>query len=217
MKFHRTYSAPGDPYAGHGVRAAHLADRQSRRVGDLRGQGRHGADRLEPGRGRRPRPEVLPQGRGAQGNEPVPEEGVPEWLWRSAADQAGPRGDAARRSVRAGARRAPGLQPAGRLLDVLGLEARLLRFRRRRARLPRRDVRDARAPSRRAELAAVVQHRPALGVRHFRPGARSLVRRSGRRRCARPRPTPTNTRKSRPVTFFRSKTISSTKAGSSTA
>ena len=47
------------------------------------------------------------------------------------------------------------------------------------AHLSRRDVRDARAPNRRSELTAVVQHRLALGVRNLRTGARALVRRPG--------------------------------------
>ena len=39
-----------------------------------------------------------------------------------------------------------------------------------------------------AELAAVVQHRPALGLRHRRPGAGPLLRRRGDRRGDAPRP-----------------------------
>ena len=191
MKFHRTYSTPDDPYAGIDVRAAHLADRQPRRVGDLRSQGRHGADRLEPGRGRRARPEVLPQGRRAQGAPPRARGRRARVAVALGRRPGRARRDIARRSVRTRARRPSGLRPAGGLLDVLGLEARLLRLRRRRPRLPRRDVRDARAPNRRAELAAMVQHRAALGVRHFRPGARALVRRSH----------PTARRKASPNTY----------------
>ena len=68
MKFARTYSAPGDPYAGVTFEPRTLANRQSRRIGDFRGQGRDGAGELEPGRGRRPRPEVLPQGGRPEGD-----------------------------------------------------------------------------------------------------------------------------------------------------
>ena len=48
----------------------------------------------------------------------------------------------------------------------------------------RRAPGHAGAAGRRTELAAVVQHRPALGVRHRRPAAGPLVRGGRRRRCA---------------------------------
>ena len=54
-------------------------------------------------------------------------------------------------------------------MDLLGLEGRLLRQRDRRSGLLRRASLHAREPDVRAELAAMVQHRPALGLRHRRP------------------------------------------------
>jgi len=126
MKFARTYSAPGAPYAGVGVRAAHVADREPRREARVRGQGHRHTDRVVPGRDRHPGPEVLPQGRrprqdGAnrRGRRP----GVAVAL-----------GAGRRRKVRRRERRPAGLQPPGRLLDLLGLQARLLRHRVRGAR-----------------------------------------------------------------------------------
>ena len=50
-----------------------------------------------------------------------------------------------------------------------------------------------------AELAAVVQHRPALGLRHRRPGAGPLLRRRGHRRGPRRRPRPTSGRSRTPA------------------
>ena len=55
--------------------------------------------------------------------------------------------------------------------------------RRRRARLFRRDARHARAPDGRAQQPAMVQHRPALGLRHRRAGAGALLRRSRHRQA----------------------------------
>ena len=83
---------------------------------------------------------------------------------------------------RGGDRRAPGVPPSRRLLDVLGLHARLLR-RGGCARVLRRAAGHARPPGGRSQLAAVVQHGPELGVRHQRPAAGPLVRRARRRRA----------------------------------
>ena len=93
---------------------------------------------LEPGRRRHPRPEVFPQGR----RRPPPEEGRrdagPLWLWRSVPDERAlaelPEGGALRRRDR----RAPGLRPPRRHLDLLGLEGRLLLHRGGRAGVLRR-------------------------------------------------------------------------------
>ena len=90
---------------------------------------------------------------------------------RRAAEAAG------RRALRRRAVRPAGVRPPGRHLDLLGLEGRLFRFRGGRPRLLRRDALHARAPDGRAELAAMVQHRPALGLWHRRPGAGPLLRR----------------------------------------
>ena len=100
----------------------------------------------------------------------VAEEGVPDV---AAAERAAP--TATRRSV--GETRQPaGVPPPGRLLDVLGLEGRLLHQ-------PRRDAQAfydetcymLAAPDGRPEQPAVVQHRPALGLRHRRPGRRGTT------------------------------------------
>src|SRR3546814_7967624 len=63
------------------------------------------------------------------------------------------------------------------LLDLLGLEGRLFRCRGGRPRLLRRDALYAGTPDGRAELAAVVQHRAALGLRHRRPESGPPLRR----------------------------------------
>ena len=89
------------------------------------------------------------------------------------------------RRPRQRARRPPGLPPARRRLDLLGLERRLLFRRGGCARLLRRNARHARPADGGAQLAAMVQHRPALGLRHRRPGAGPLFRRSGHRRLPR--------------------------------
>ena len=100
----------------------------------------------------------------------------------------GARRSRARRSCREAERfggetqRPPGLRSHGRRLDLLGLEGRLLRQRGRRPRLLRRALLHAGGADLRAQLAAVVQHRPALGLRHRRSGPGPLVRRSSRRR-----------------------------------
>ena len=96
--------------------------------------------------------------------EPVAEKDVPSWLARHT-----PRKDA-KTGGETSAR-----QVFDRLagdLDLLGLEGRLFRRRGRRARLLRRDALHAGAPDGGAELAAMVQHRPALGLWHrrARPG-----------------------------------------------
>ena len=106
--------------------------------------------------------------------ELVAEPGVPAWLQRSR--------PATGRSVHGpGDRFPPGLSPAGRLLDLLGLEGRLLLHRGRRPRLLRRNLLHAGQSDGRAEQSAVVQHRPALGLWHRRAAAGALLRRSADR------------------------------------
>ncbi len=114
---------------------------------------------------------------------PVAEDGVPRVAAAARGRRGGARRARARGARRRRARRARRLPAPRGLLDVLGPEARLLRRRVRCARVPRRARGDARAPGRGAELAAVVQHGPALGVRHHGPGAGPLVLRSRRRRA----------------------------------
>ena len=76
----------------------------------------------------------------------VREKGVPAFLWRSVPDEAKlaalPEGERDRRRDQ----RPAGLRPAGRRLDLLGLEGRLLLDRGRRPRLLRRDALHARRP-----------------------------------------------------------------------
>ena len=91
-------------------------------------------------------------------------------------------GRAARRgALRRRAQRPPGLPSHGRRLDLLGMEGRLLRQRGRRPHLLRRALLHAGGADLRAQLAAMVQHRPALGLRHRRSRPGPLVRRSPRR------------------------------------
>ena len=87
------------------------------------------------------------------------------------------------RALRRRDRRPPGLRPPRRLLDLLGLEGRLLLQRGRRARLLRRAPLHAGHADGRAQQPAVVQHRPALGLRHRRARPGPLLRRPRDRRA----------------------------------
>ena len=122
--------------------------------------------------GRRSRAEIFPQGRRPARLKRVEENAVPSFLWRSVADEAALEALPQGRALRLGELRQAGVRPARRHLDLLGLEGRLFRRRRRRARLFRRDALHAGAPDGGAEFAAMVQHRPALGLWHrwARPG-----------------------------------------------
>ena len=107
----------------------------------------------------------------------VEENGVPSFLWRSVPDEAALEALPKAERYRLGDFGAPGVRPARRRLDLLGLEGRLFRRRGGRARLFRRDALHAGAPDRRAQFAAMVQHRPALGLRRRWAGAGPLLRR----------------------------------------
>ena len=100
--------------------------------------------------------------------KPVPEEGVPELLWRQSADSNDTAGETFRQA---------GVRPPGRHLDLLGLEGRLFRRRGRCARLLRRALPHAGDAESRTQLAAMVQHRPALGLWHRWPEPGPLLRR----------------------------------------
>ncbi len=156
-------------------------------------------DFLVAGRLRRAGAEIFPQGRRAR---PAEEGGrkfgplLPVALGR--------RRGGARRAARerAHGRRAffqAGVRPAGRHLDLLGLEGRLFRRRKRRARLLRRTALHAGRADVRAELAAMVQHRPALGLRHRRPRPGPLLRRPVHRQADEVRPPPTSIRSRTPA------------------
>ena len=111
----------------------------------------------------------------------VEENTVPSFLWRSVADEA-----ALARAAREGTHRrrtdlAAGVRSPGRHLDLLGLEGRLFRHRERRAGLLRRAALHAGRADVRAQFAAMVQHRPALGLRHRRPQPGPFLRRSVQR------------------------------------
>ena len=68
----------------------------------------------------------------------VEENAVPSFLWRSVPRRGGARRAPRGRALRLRDRRAPGVRPARRHLDLLGLEGRLLHDRGRRPRLLRR-------------------------------------------------------------------------------
>ena len=107
----------------------------------------------------------------------VEENGVPSFLWRSVPDEAAL--EALPKAERIGSETSAqaGVRPARRRLGLLGLEGRLFRRRGGRARLFRRDALHAGAPDGRAQFAAMVQHRPALGLWRRRAGAGPLLRR----------------------------------------
>ena len=115
----------------------------------------------------------------------VEENDVPSFLWRSVARRGRARRPPRIGADRLGARFAPGLRPPRRHLDLLGLEGRLFRPRGGRRGLLRRAPLHARHPEGGAQLAAVVQHRPALGLRHRRPEPGPLLRRLPHRRARR--------------------------------
>ena len=110
----------------------------------------------------------------------VEEETVPSFLWRSVADEDALAALPEKERIVGETFGEAGVRPARRYLDLLGLEGRLLRFGCRRAGLLRRAALHARDADGRAELAAVVQHRPALGVRHRWAEPGPLLRRSTR-------------------------------------
>ena len=127
---------------------------------------------LVAGRGRHPGAEILPQGRRAAAEPSAsPEEGVPAWLQRSVPVAGDPR-DGQETDARQVFRRLAGCW------TYWGWKGGYFSSRGRRAGVLRRDVLHAGGADGRAELAAVVQHRPALGLRHRRPAAGALLRRS---------------------------------------
>ncbi len=139
---------------------------------------------MEPGRLRHPGTKILPQSRCACALGAGCGTGPTALAVAAHRRQGGARSAGRERPPRRRDERPPGLRPNGRDLDLLGLERRLFRQRERCSRLLRRDPADARPANRRAELAAMVQHRAPLGLRHRRPGAGPLSRRSRERQIA---------------------------------
>ncbi len=148
-----------------------LRDPQPRRQRRLPSRERRGAARLEPGGLRRHRAKVLPQGRGPGAAQEGSRGGRARVPMALGARRAGARGPARGSALRRRDQRPPGLRPARRRVGVLGLQGRLFLLRRGRAGLLRRDALHARAADGGAELAAMVQHRAALGLRDRRAGA----------------------------------------------
>ena len=107
----------------------------------------------------------------------VEEETVPSWLWRSVADETALKELARGRTLYRRSLLQAGVRPARRHLDLLGLEGRLFHHRGRRAGVLRRAPLHAGDADGGAELAAMVQHRPALGLRHRRPEPGPFLRR----------------------------------------
>ncbi len=120
-------------------------------------------------------PARLQEGRGGQP--------FPSWLWRSVADEDARSGAARERALRRRSLLQAGVRSARRHLDLLGLEGRLFLLRSRRAGVLRRAPLHAGDADGGAELAAMVQHRPALGLRHRRPEPGPLLRRFRDRRA----------------------------------
>ena len=187
MHIARRFTTAGqDPYEAVRVPHRHQRDPQPRRVGRLR---RPRESRCRPSGARSPATSS-PRNTSARP--------ACRRVWRRSRNrafrpgcggappiEAASRGAGRERPPRRRNERQAGLRPAGRHLDLLGLEGRLFRCRGRRPRLLRRDPADAGAPDGRAELAAMVQHRAPLGLWHRRPGAGPLLRRSPDRRAAR--------------------------------
>ena len=107
----------------------------------------------------------------------IREKDVPEFLWRSVADEAA-------LAELPEAERHVGETSARQVFDRLagawaywGWKGGYFTERGRRAHLLRRDAPHARRPDRGAQLAAMVQHRAPLGLWHRRAGAGALLRR----------------------------------------
>ena len=170
MRIERRYTKEGQsPYAGDRIPADHERNSQSRRLGRVPCRQRRGAGRLVAGRRRRHRAEIFPQGRRAR----APEEGRgrdrPLLAVALGARRGGAQGAAREGALHRRALVQAGVRAARRHLDLLGLEGRHFDSESRRARLLRRARLHARDADGGAELAAMVQHRPALGLRHRRP------------------------------------------------
>ncbi len=176
MQITRRYTVEGkDPFGAFTFVPRDLAHRQPGREGGVRDEGPARPRALVAGGRGHPGPEVLPPGRRARARtERVPEEGVPEWLQRSVPAAGDPR-TGQETDARQVFRRLAGCWA------YWGWKGGYFSSRGRRRGLLRRDVPHAGGADGGAELAAVVQHRPALGLRHRRAAAGTLLRRSARR------------------------------------
>ena len=165
------------PLRGHRVQAHRERDPQSRRLGGVPRRQRRSSQGLVAGRRRRAGAEILPQG----GRARAAQEGrgrdrsllaVALGSRRGGAGGAAGEGAQHRRAVVEA-----GVRAARRHLDLLGLEGRLFRFRGGRPHLLRRARLHAGDADGGTELAAMVQHRAALGLRHRRPEPGPFLRR----------------------------------------
>ena len=170
MKITRTFTA-GRRRPFDGIELPHRLQRnpQPGRLGRLRDEGHMVPEALVAGRRRHPGAEVLPQGGvPAQTAPRSREDGVPEWLRRSGRRGAPPT------PTRRRDRRAAGLPPPRRLLDATGAGRAATSTAEEDARAFYDEiVLHAGRADGGAELPAVVQHRPALGLRHRRARRRA--------------------------------------------
>ena len=171
---------------GHRVPHDTQRDPQPGRLGRLPARRHRGARGVEPGRERHPRAEVFPQGRRAG----AAEEGRGERRPVLAVALGPRRGGARRRCPRTSA--TPRETDARQVFDRLagtwtywGWKGGYFDTRGGRPRLLRRAALHARHPEGGAQLAAMVQHRPALGLWHRRPEPGPFLRRLQDRRAAR--------------------------------
>ena len=164
----------GRPAAIRFHRLPHGIQRNSQpgRLGGVPDGRNRGSGGLVPGRLRRSGPEIFPQGRGPGQAQAHRGRGRPVLAVAAGAGQRCPR----RRHHHRGDQRQAGLRPDGRNLDLLGVESRPFRFRRRRPGLLRRDQIHAGHPDGRSQLAPVVQYGHALGLRHRRAGTGPYLR-----------------------------------------
>ena len=187
MHIARRFTTAGrDPYETVPFRTASSEIRNPDGSVVFAGRGNRGAGRVEPGRLRHPRAEILPQGRCAGAS------GAGRGAGRSGLAVAAHRRRRRRsqrwpRAPATAAKPAPSRSSTGwPAPGPIGAGRAAISTREEDAsRLLRRDPADAGAPDGRAELAAMVQHRAPLGLRHRRPGAGPLLRRPQDRQGAR--------------------------------
>ena len=184
MRIERRYTKAGAvALLHHPVPSRRQRDQESGRLGRLPADRDRGAGGVEPSRRRRAGAKIFPQGRRPGAPETRRGEQRPVLAVALGHRRGRPRGLARERAQRLRDLVQAGLRPPRRLLDLLGLEGRLFLVRGGCERLLRRVARHARPADVRAELAAMVQYRPALGLRHRRPRPRPFLRRPRHRRA----------------------------------